>query len=352
MSCSVFSKEKFQRGDAYEPRNGSSPAVSPHEQRPTVETVSASDLVGMTLPEPRFAVPDVIPEGLSILAGKPKLGKSWLALLLGIAVADGGVALGSIEVEAGPVLYLALEDTRRRLQGRLKRILSASNGQAPAALTLATSWKRQDKGGLADLLDWLEANEGARLIIIDTWAKFRPVKTRNRDSYEEDYEHATHVKALADKYGCAILALTHCRKMDATDPVDSVSGTLGFTGCADGVLVLKRERGQHDATLFVTGRDIDEQETALQWDPKCCLWTMLGGADEYRISRERADLLRVLRDSGRPMKPAEIADALGKSGSAVRKLLFRMKADGWISEEGNGTYAAAAHGEEREERGT
>ena len=80
-----------------------------------MEVFTAADLMRMELPPARWAVEGIIPEGLSVLAGKPKLGKSWLALEQGIAGASGGVALGEIDVTAGPVLYLALEDTRRRL---------------------------------------------------------------------------------------------------------------------------------------------------------------------------------------------------------------------------------------------
>src|SRR5262249_58141949 len=82
-----------------------------------VETFTAAELVAMELPEPRWAVEGILPEGVTVLAGKPKLGKSWLALNVALAVAGGGVALGAVRVEGGLVLYLALEDTRRRLQG-------------------------------------------------------------------------------------------------------------------------------------------------------------------------------------------------------------------------------------------
>jgi RecA-family ATPase len=83
--------------------------------------------------------------GFSVLAGKSKLGKSWLALNLALAVASGGTAIGSIDVEQGEVLYLALEDTKRRLQGRLRKILAATEAEPPAGLTLATSGPRQDR---------------------------------------------------------------------------------------------------------------------------------------------------------------------------------------------------------------
>jgi hypothetical protein len=307
----------------------------------TVETFTAADLATMDLPEPRFAVPDILPDGLSLLAGKPKLGKSWLALNLALAVACGGVALGQVQVEAGDVLYLALEDTRRRLQSRLKVLLSKIGAAAPERLTLATSWPRQDQGGLLAVVEWAEQHPERRLIVIDTWAKFRPARIRGRDSYEEDYQHASEVKALADKYGVAVTALHHCRKMEASDPLDSVSGTLGLTGCSDATLVMKRERGQHDATLFVTGRDLEEQELALRWEGEYCHWQLVGQADEYRMSRERSAALELLRSKGWPLSPSEAAPLLSKPVTAVKMLFWRMEKDGWLKSDGKGKYLPA-----------
>jgi hypothetical protein len=321
-----------ERGDAYE---GDPPPA------PAAETFSAAELVAMRLPEPHWAVEGILPAGLSVLAGKPKLGKSWLALLLALAVAGGGVALGSVSVEAGDVLYLALEDTRRRLQDRLRKLLAKTEAPAPPRLTLATAWPRQDKGGLAALGEWLQAHGGAALVAIDTWQRFRPLKMRGRDIYEEDYEHAGEVKALADRHGAAVLVLHHCRKMEAADPIDSVSGSVGTTGAADAVLVLKRERGQHDATLFLAGRDVEERELALSWDPAHCLWSALGQADEYRLTRERGEVMDLLRAKGEPLSPAEVAPLIGKTPGACKALMWRLQQGGWLDSDG-GRYSPRA----------
>ena len=113
-------------------------------------TFTAADLMREELPPVRWAVPGILPEGLSLLAGKPKLGKSWLALGLAVAKASGGLALGKIPVDRGGVLYLALEDNRRRLQNRLRKVLGGD--AAPEGLHIATEWARVDEGG-ADALE-------------------------------------------------------------------------------------------------------------------------------------------------------------------------------------------------------
>jgi hypothetical protein len=318
------------------------PERDSRDGRDAIQIFTAEDLAKMELPEPKWAVEGIVPAGLSLLAGKPKLGKSWLALLLALAVAMGGVALGSVPVELGDVLYLALEDTRRRLKDRLAK-LAAQQGIAkwPATLHLASACPRQDKGGLYALAEWLDAHPQARLVVVDTWPRFRPFRTRGRDSYEEDYQHASELKAVADKYGVAIHAIAHCRKLDATDPLDEVSGTLGLTGAADGVAVLKRERGQHDATLFLTGRDMDEREIALRWDAQYALWSILGDAEEYRLSNERKEIIELLERAGEPLSPMEAADRLEKPRATVKGMLWRMAEAGQIERSGAGKYTSA-----------
>jgi hypothetical protein len=293
----------------------------------------------MERPEPRCGVQGILPDGLSVLAGKPKLGKSWWALNVALAVAHGGVALASIPVEAGEVLYLALEDSKRRLQERIKRILSRTNAQAPERLTLATAWPRQDQGGVDVLAGWLAGHSGARLVIIDTFPKFRPRRQPRRDAWEEDHEHAEELKALADNHGLAIVAVCHCRKMDAEDPLDSVSGTLGLTAAADAVLVLRRVRGQADADLYVTGRDLDEQELGLKWDKDYCLWSIAGQADELKQSKARQEAIDLLVKAG-PLTPTDAAGRLGKPVGTVKWLFWQMAKCGQLTVE-NGRYSCA-----------
>ena len=132
---------------------------------------NAADLQAMEFPPINWVVPGILPEGLTILAGKPKLGKSWLALDMALSVAGGGSVLGR-ECEPGPALYLALEDNQRRLQRRLTLI--EPHLSWPADLELHTQWPRLDAGGLTSISDWIKTRDGAKLVIIDTLAVVRP----------------------------------------------------------------------------------------------------------------------------------------------------------------------------------
>jgi hypothetical protein len=295
----------------------------------------------MQLPPPRWAIGEIVPEGLTCLAGKPKLGKSWLVLHAALAISSGGVALGRTRVESGDVLYISLEDTKRRLQSRISKLLGPHEVPSPR-LHLAHVWPRQDKGGLDALDEWLLEHPQARLVIIDTWGRWRPFRTVKGDAYELDYADGAQMKALADKYGVSVVIIHHCRKLGANDALEEVSGSVGLTGACDGVLVLRRERGQHDATLMVTGRDVDEQALALTFDTEYCLWQVVGQADDYRHGRERQDILRLFKDDVEELTPKQVEALTGKRPDAIRQLLSRMARDGLLQATTRGKYRRSA----------
>jgi len=301
------------------------------------ETFTAADLMALEIPEVQWAVPGLVPEGVTLLAGKPKLGKSWLTLGLGVATATGGVALGTRRVEQGECLYLALEDNRRRLQKRLDKLLAG--GLAPEGLHIALEWPRLDEGGTEALDKWLEAHPDARLVVVDTLKKVRPRTSGNRGVYDVDYEALEPLLPLAAAHNVAIVVVHHTRKLAAADPLDEISGSTGLSGGVDGALVLKRDRGRADAYLHVTGRDIEEeQELALRWDPNTAGWSIVGDADEYCLGEERAAVVRVLKNADGPLSPKDVAQALGKKGGAVRELLSQMAKSGEIENVGYGKY--------------
>jgi AAA domain-containing protein/IclR-like helix-turn-helix domain-containing protein len=291
-----------------------------------VATITAAELLTKRLPALRSAAPGILPEGLGILAGRPKIGKSWLGLDFAVAVAGGGKVLGKISAEQGDVLYLALEDGERRLQSRLGALVDA----APAGLEFATAWSRLDEGGLELLDRWLGSHPNARLVMIDTLKRVRPRGRRDAGLYDQDYEALGPLADLAKKHGVCILVIHHTRKAGADDPLELVSGSFGLSGAVDSVLVLKRDRGRADAVLAIVDRDQGDQELALEWDAGTFTWTLLGDAEDYRRSKERADIIELLRRASSPMQPKAIAEQLGRPRGAVRFLLHKMAASGEV----------------------
>jgi hypothetical protein len=272
----------------------------------------------------RYVLPDIIPEGATLLVSRPKLGKSWLVLDLAIATAAGRFTLGDLKPSQGAVLYLALEDSERRLQRRMDKLLL---GEWPEELEFATEWPRADQGGLADIEEWIKARPNARLVIVDTLAHFRPLAPgKSQSGYQDDYGALAPLQKLAGKYGVAIVVVHHDRKMEAEDVFDTISGTLGLTGAVDTMLVMKRQGV--NVTLHVRGRDIEEAEKAIQFSKDTCKWAIIGEAEEVRRSDERSVILKLLADNRDPMTPSEIADALGWPRNNVKQLLFKMFNDG------------------------
>ncbi len=303
-------------------------------------TQNINDLLVASMPELKWAVPGILPAGLTLLAGKPKMGKSWLALGLALAIASGGVALGRLPVVRGSVLYLSLEDSPRRMKERTQKVLAAMQLANPLTSLWAPQWPVLGSGGLFCLEQWLKEQPEARLIVIDTLVKVRPPSTANGNSYAEDYAIMAPLKQLAEQYGVAILLVHHLRKTSASDPMDEISGSTGLTGATDCNMVLKRERGQMDAVLHITGRDVEEQELALAFSHENALWSLLGPAAEHRLSKERREIQDLLREQQQSLTPAEIAQLLEKPKTNIKFLLSQMFNAGEVMQTEHGHYSA------------
>jgi DNA-binding transcriptional ArsR family regulator len=303
---------------------------------------SIADLVDEELPPAKWVVPDLLPEGVTLLAGKPKMGKTWLAQGLAVAISTGGMALGIKPVEQGEVLYLALEDPKRRLHKRFKKLLTDTR---PRGLTGAIEWPSLDQGGAEQLDDWCALHPDLRLVVIDTLKKVRPQTNGQRSVYDADYEALEVLLPVAAEHEVAFLVVHHLRKMDADDPLDTISGSTGLSAGVDGTWVLKRDRGSADAYLFVDGRDVEEPgEFALRWDAQLTSWQLLGDAEEYRIGETRAKILRALADAApEPMSPQDIAIEIEESIDNVRHTLRRMDKDGQVKKVGYGKYCHSSH---------
>jgi hypothetical protein len=228
-------------------------------------------------PPLRYAIPGLVPEGLCLIVGAPKIGKSWWALDGGLAVAAGGVALGRIPAGAPrPVLYLALEDSDRRLQDRCRQLLS---GEAiPVRFEYMTRIASPGEI-IPTLAAWLDRHRGEQpYVIVDTLGKVMPLALQGESTYQRDYRITSELKQLCDdEPGSTIAVNHHDRKAASDDFVDHVSGTNGLAGGADTILVLSRDRGEQAGLLRVTGRDVPEGEYALTLAQGC--WWQLDGAD-------------------------------------------------------------------------
>lgn len=300
--------------------------------RPEVHNAAA--VWRMQLPETRWIVPEILPEGLTVLAGMPKTGKSWLALDVATAVAGGGRALGSLECEPGSALLIGLEDSLARLQRR-HRMLLGEEGDPPLLLDMAVRWPRQNEGGIETIEAWLDTHPDGRLVVVDTWARFKPARGKGAGAYEADYAEIEPIQRLAAERRIAVVLIHHAKKNPADDWINELSGSTGLTGAADTIMLLKKTRGELDAILHVTGRDVEEQEKALRFDATHGQWVMVGEATEYQHNTEKNGVLEVLRKSQEPLFTQEIADYLDKDKATVKKTLQRLMKAGLIERLGS-----------------
>lgn len=286
-------------------------------------------------PEPRWAVPGLVSEGLNMLVGAPKVGKSWLSLNLGMAVATGNVALGTLPVKIGDVLYLALEDTGRRLQSRIG--LTLEGRIPPSLLTLETECPVMGQGGEQHICAWIKDHPACRLIVIDVFARVRGPGNEKGNRYDEDYRQMVRIKDIADDHGVAVLVVHHARKLGSGDFLDVVSGTHGLAGAADTVMVLARTRGQNHAILHIVGRDLEDAEHPMAFSGGH--WSMLNGQtlEEHELSEARRRILEAIRNLG-PMSPLECATVLASPYENVKKNMQRMRADDQLTVNDDGVY--------------
>jgi hypothetical protein len=302
-------------------------------QQPVDPAACADDLASMSFPPLKYVVPGIIIEGLTLFAGKPKIGKSWLLLHAAIAVARSGFTLGTIHCNEGDVLYCALEDSKRRLKARIGKLVGS--GSFPKRLYYYCELPRLSAGGLKAIRNWIVAHPEARFVIIDTLAMVREARKREDTSYDADYQAVLELRQLANEFGLAIVVVHHLRKAEADDAFDTVSGTLGLTGAPDSILILKRDTAGN-FVLHGKGRDLVEIEKAMVFDREACLWRIEGDAADVRRSSERNLVLEAIADE--PIGPGDIAATTGMKAANVRQLLMKLVRDGLIKKVERGRY--------------
>ena len=257
-----------------------------------LSVIDGETLLDMNLSPPKFCVKSLLPQGLNILGGAPKVGKSWMVMDLCVRVAKGE-PIWNLETTQGTALYLCLEDPYFRVQQRLGCITD----DAPANLFFANA-----AGSLADdlegqILKFVREHPDTVLVVIDT---FQMVRSSGEPSYGGDYEELQKLKRIADAQRISILLVHHLRKQSDRDPVNKLSGTTGISGAVDAIFVLdKDERKQNGAKLICTGRDIEYRELELRFSKDTCIWELLADsldAPENLMPQEMVKFLAFMRE--------------------------------------------------------
>ena len=236
----------------------------------TLETMTAEQLQRAPYSPVPFLVDELLPEGLHILAGAPKIGKSWLALWLCLCVSQGQ-PLWNFAVTQGEVLYLSLEDSYRRIQSRLFDLTE----DAPPTLHFAIMADTLKHGLEQQIEQFLMEHPTTKLVVIDTLQRVRGTGS-DSNLYANDYQDIGLLKKLADNQHIAILLIHHLRKLHDDDPMNMISGSTGLSGAADSTFVLqKHSRLANIASLHCTGRDIPDRTLKLEFGEEDHIWKLL-----------------------------------------------------------------------------
>jgi hypothetical protein len=331
LACG-HTREELDALIAQAPDYGTADAAA--QQSQTMEALKT-----MTFAPIKYVVPGVIVEGLTILAGKPKIGKSWLMLHAAIAVACGGFTLGNIHCIEGDVLYCALEDNQRRLQSRMTKLLGIVPDWPQRMHYLCLGQlPRLNAGGSDKLKAWINSVANPRLIVIDTFVTVRAPKKNNQPNFDADYDSGKELQKLANEHGIAVVIVHHLRKADADDAFDTVNATLGLTAVVDTVLVLKRD-ASGGFVLYGRGRDLSEIEKGMVFNADACTWHIAGDAADIRRTKERTTVLQAIEEAeGKPVGPNEIAAATGMKAGNIRRLLGKLVKQGVIEKASYGKY--------------
>lgn len=326
------------------------------ELEAVASSVTFLELTKHEYPEPQMLCP-ILPVGVTILGGSPKIGKSWLALeMLLCAVSDGKRALfNQYQMKPVECLYLALEDNKRRIKDRILKLskppLNFARHVPPTNKLVFecgdSDWPKIGQGCMERLEKHLELHPKCGFIVVDTLQMVRPKPKKGMTAYEMDYEVISVFQQFAIKHNIAILLITHLRKSFGgreEDPFEQVTGSMGLTGAADCGIVLKKGISSGRAEMYIRGRDVEERTLILEFVDG--FWSLLGEVDGSGsiFSKYQESILECLLEAGKPLKPSEINRWLeqneGRKDTNIRRTMLKMFERDTVQKDQYGRYSA------------
>jgi len=293
---------------------------------PKWRLVSAKEIYNTEFPPLSWIVPQIIPEGLTKIDGPPKGCKSWFVLSLCLSVSMGGTFLGHIPVEKKGVVYLALEDSKRRLNHRMHKI----GIEPPENFFIMTPAEWQ--GTVADIEKLLQEHKEIGLIVIDTLFMFSPMQDSN--SYVDTYSPVSRIQRISHSTNTAVVVVHHTRKTqkDGGSWADSGMGSQGLNGAVDSILLLDKKDGSHEGTLKVKGRDVEEAAYKIKWDKTLCSWELIGETSLVETTTTlRDNILELLTVNPEGLRNKDLCLLTGKDKSVVSRATAELIQQGKIT---------------------
>jgi len=307
-----------------------------------IKLVSATELESKIIPPSNWAIEGFLPEGLTILAGAPKSGKSILALNIALALSSEVEVIGKRSKTSKKVLYLPYEDSERRIQDRIKKVkVGLSIKKEPRAFF----WEncnppKLDKNTLHEIGALVKEQKMDMLIIDTLGSSIKNIRKKGLSSYMDEYELLNMFQRFALDYKISVLLLHHTRKMKAENIFDEISGTRGISGAADANYILQRNK--YSGELFIEGRDLEDANYLLELDKENLTWNFKGLTSSVSISPEQQSILDAYNnDYEREFKPSEVAKILDKEDQNIRPSFRRLVELGMLNQDSYGKYKLA-----------
>lgn len=326
------------------------PLLIPEIPRKTLNITTAGELHGMEFAPIQWLVTDLLPPGVCLMIGDPKIGKSWFMLGLGIRVSAGMEIFGK-ETTRSTVLYMGLEDSDRRLKERIDLMITGASsalvsedyirGQVEQRLLTTTACSSMDEGLFDELEEFLERYPDCRLIIIDVLVKVRADKPQNLSLYKHDYQTTAAFQPLCKAHPELSIILVHHTNKSGTGGVHAVSGTHGLAGGCDNVFGLRR--GDENPVLEVNGRDIAEDgDLPMIRSEDGTMWTFedRGTARAKQFEKSRLKVMIALQEGCET--PKEISSRMQMPTGSVDQQLKRMRKQEQVTPMGRGKWAVTS----------
>ena len=311
--------------------------------KPNFIVKTARDLSIIEFEPVKWLIPNLLPAGLTVLAGPAKIGKSFLCWNIAFSVAMGGMALSDIAVEKNRnVLYLALDDDESLLQSRHDMILGGETPPDNLFIINSQNLIKFDATGLRRIERVVDDNR-IDLMIVDTLAHVRPeLKSgKHKTSYDIDYQSLMPIQQFAHRKNMGIILVTHTRKnVDTENPFNQIQGSTGIQAGCDTLFMLTKNKSQGSyADLHIIGRRMQSKDLTLE----LCqggMWKVIGEPDDFVMeSPEGNEVLSVLaRAKGDPLSPTEVAEEVGIAVKTCQMRLTRLAKSGQITKVGHGKY--------------
>ena len=241
-----------------------------------------------------WVIENILPEGMTILAALPKIGKSWLALQISMAVENALEVLG-FKVKKGRALYCAYEDNRKRIKGRFKLMGVKAEDKKPDFVYQSCGLTE----GLEEQIeDWIKNTPNAQLVVIDTYYYALPQRSQKsfKERYEIDSKNLSGIHRIALDYNIAILIVHHTTKGKQDDSFNEISGSVGMQSIADTLWVISSDRkAKKNTILEIIGRDIESDAFQIGLDVNC-KWLNKGRPGENKESEDQKQITKAIKE--------------------------------------------------------